>query len=55
MNVLYLFGPSMGALGQRDPDTYGSQTLAEIMEEWIDEPESSATRWRGSSPITKAI
>ena len=33
MNVLYLFGPSMGALGQRDPDTYGSQTLAEIMEE----------------------
>jgi 3-dehydroquinate dehydratase II len=33
MNVLYLFGPSMGALGQRDPDTYGSQTLAEIMQE----------------------
>ena len=33
MNVLYLFGPNMGALGQRDPGTYGSQTLAEIMQD----------------------
>lgn len=33
MNVLYLFGPSLGALGTRDPETYGSQTLAEIMDE----------------------
>jgi 3-dehydroquinate dehydratase-2 len=31
MNVLFLFGPNLGALGRRDPAKYGSQTLAEIM------------------------
>jgi 3-dehydroquinate dehydratase-2 len=33
MKVLFLFGPNLGALGQRDPDTYGSQTLADVMAE----------------------
>jgi 3-dehydroquinate dehydratase-2 len=33
MRVLFLFGPNLGALGTRDPDRYGSQTLAEIMDE----------------------
>jgi 3-dehydroquinate dehydratase II len=33
MNVLFLFGPSLGALGTRDPAVYGSQTLPQIMEE----------------------
>jgi 3-dehydroquinate dehydratase-2 len=33
MKVLYLFGPSLGALGTRDPARYGSQTLEEIMAE----------------------
>jgi 3-dehydroquinate dehydratase-2 len=33
MNVLYLFGPSLGALGTREPEVYGSQTLAEIMDD----------------------
>ena len=31
MNVRYLFGPSLGALGRRDPALYGSETLEEIM------------------------
>ena len=31
MKVRYLFGPNLGALGQRDPDTYGAETLEEIM------------------------
>jgi 3-dehydroquinate dehydratase II len=33
MNVMYLFGPNLGALGRRDPDIYGAQTLGEIMTE----------------------
>jgi 3-dehydroquinate dehydratase II len=33
MNVLYLFGPNLGALGRRDPATYGGATLADIMGE----------------------
>jgi 3-dehydroquinate dehydratase II len=33
MRVLYLFGPNLGALGTRDPDRYGTQTLAEVMNE----------------------
>jgi 3-dehydroquinate dehydratase II len=31
MKVLFLFGPNLGALGRRDPDVYGSQTLSDIM------------------------
>jgi 3-dehydroquinate dehydratase-2 len=31
MNVLFLFGPNLGALGTRDPGTYGSETLEGLM------------------------
>jgi 3-dehydroquinate dehydratase-2 len=33
MKVLYVFGPNLGALGTRDPELYGTQTLVEIMGE----------------------
>jgi 3-dehydroquinate dehydratase-2 len=33
MKVLFLFGPNLSALGRRDPETYGSKTLEEIMGE----------------------
>jgi 3-dehydroquinate dehydratase II len=33
MNVLFLFGPNLGALGTRDTEMYGSQTLSEIVAE----------------------
>ena len=31
MNVLFLFGPNLGALGRRDPERYGRETLEEVM------------------------
>jgi 3-dehydroquinate dehydratase II len=30
---MFLFGPNLGALGRRDPATYGSQTLEEVMDD----------------------
>jgi 3-dehydroquinate dehydratase-2 len=33
MRVLYVFGPNLGALGTREPELYGTQTLVEIMGE----------------------
>ncbi len=31
MNVLFLLGPNLGALGRRDPERYGTASLAEVM------------------------
>jgi len=50
VNVLFLFGPNLGALGRRDPELYGSQTLEEIMRE-VEERGAAlghAVRWERS-------
>ena len=31
MKVLFLFGPNLGALGTREPERYGTESLEEIM------------------------
>lgn len=48
MKVLYLFGPNLGALGARDPERYGTQTLAEIMGAVADRGKAlgHAVEWR---------
>jgi 3-dehydroquinate dehydratase-2 len=50
MNVLFLFGPNMGALGRRDPQLYGSQTLDEVMREVEQTAQGLAhtVRWKQS-------
>jgi 3-dehydroquinate dehydratase II len=32
VKILFLFGPNLGALGMRDQQTYGAETLSEIMD-----------------------
>ena len=50
MNVLFLFGPNLGALGRRDPETYGSATLSEIMDEVVERGRNAGhdVEWRQS-------
>ena len=50
MRVLFLFGPSLGALGTREPERYGTQTLQEIMHEVTERADALGheTEWRQS-------
>ena len=50
MRVLFLFGPSLGALGTREPERYGAQTLQEIMHEVTERADALGheTEWRQS-------
>lgn len=33
MKILFVFGPNLGALGRRDPATYGGHSLEDVMRE----------------------
>ena len=50
MRVLFLFGPNLGALGRRDPERYGTQTLEQIMGEVAERGATLGheTTWRQS-------
>jgi 3-dehydroquinate dehydratase II len=50
MKVLFVFGPNLGALGEREPEKYGSQTLAELMGEVAERATSLGheVQWRQS-------
>jgi len=50
VRVLYLFGPSLGALGTREPERYGTQTLPEIMGEVTEHADALGheVEWRQS-------
>ena len=50
MRVLFLFGPTLGALGTREPERYGTQTLQEIMREVSERADALGheTEWRHS-------
>jgi 3-dehydroquinate dehydratase-2 len=50
VRVLYLFGPSLGALGTREPERYGTRTLEEIMGEVAERAKELGheTEWRQS-------
>jgi 3-dehydroquinate dehydratase II len=50
VRVLFLFGPSLGALGTREPERYGAQTLQEIMHEVTKRADALGheTEWRQS-------
>ena len=50
MRVLFLFGPSLGALGTREPERYGTQTLQEIMHVVTERADALGheTEWRQS-------
>lgn len=50
MRVLFLFGPALGALGTREPERYGTQTLQEIMHEVTERADALGheTEWRQS-------
>ena len=54
MKVLYVFGPNLGALGRREPSTYGSESLGEIMASVEERARGWATRSTGASRTTRA-
>ncbi|MFN2543910.1 MAG: type II 3-dehydroquinate dehydratase [Actinomycetota bacterium] len=50
MRILFLFGPNLSALGRRDPETYGTRSLEEIMADVLARAEALGHRvtWRAT-------
>ncbi|MFM8944369.1 MAG: type II 3-dehydroquinate dehydratase [Actinomycetota bacterium] len=57
MKVLYVLGPNLGRLGEREPHLYGSQTLAEIELEVTERATrlGHAVTWRQSDDETDVV
>jgi 3-dehydroquinate dehydratase-2 len=52
--VLILHGPNLNLLGTREPEVYGTLTLAEIDARIAKGPRSSASRSRPPRPTARA-
>ena len=57
MKVLLVFGPNLAALGTREPEKYGSQTLPELTGELVEKGSSLGhdVEWRQSDEEAEVI
>jgi 3-dehydroquinate dehydratase len=54
MKVLFLNGPNLNLLGQREPEIYGSMKLSDIEDMVREQASGMASRWCFTNPTTRA-